>query len=270
MTRMVARTAFAALALAHVLRAGDGSSGRPLDSVEMPEVADKDAFPGNLPVGEYMLVEFRRSGCRMCNAFERIANELKRQIDADRAEALPPTGSASDEAHLPADTDAHAEFECVHGECTPHQGVIPDGESASPSSGLQAFHCVNEECLPLPGTIVADPHCEDGHESSSSALATDDAGRAFEAGAKSTLAVGRYSPEDWAAGAPGRFRGMSMAQFTCSPTDNICYDLGLRTLPTLRLYYGADLVAERVGAAKLAVVLEWLAAAFEDHERVIL
>ncbi len=208
------RLVLAAAAIAALVAASDGPG-------VLPEIGGAEHFPASLPPRRYVLVEFRRTGCRMCAAFEPILAEIARQMAADAPHAPAPSLSAGSAHRAPADGPVD-DFECVGGLCTPRPGIIPSDSGDSDS----------------------DP-------------ASD---------AASKTARMRYGPEEWAARAPGRFRGATPAQFTCDPSQNTCYDLGLRMLPTLRLYWGAALVAERTGAAKLSVVLEWLAAELEAHQ----
>lgn len=220
MLAIPALAALAAAATVHEYSPSDSSGGLP----ELAEAAG--GFPHALPAGRYVLVEFRREGCRMCTAFAPILAEVARQMAEDAALESHggPSGQHPQYTHPPQPDapDTAGDFVCVDGTCTPRPGVIPpdsDDERANKHSGT------SPDAQPA-----------------------------------------RFSAADWAARAPGRFRGASAAQFTCSPAENTCWDLGLRMLPTLRLYCGPDVVAERTGAAKLSVVLEWLADALEAHQ----
>jgi hypothetical protein len=67
-------------------------------------------------------------------------------------------------------------------------------------------------------------------------------------------------------GEPGRFRGATLKIFTCVNEESYCVDLGVKSLPTVRLYKGSEVISERIGAVRLPMLLQWLLDAMKESD----
>jgi hypothetical protein len=65
----------------------------------------------------------------------------------------------------------------------------------------------------------------------------------------------------------GKFRKAKVQIYECDQNPNDCHSLGIRQVPTVRLYRGSKLIDERIGACRLSILLPWVINAIADWER---